>query len=128
MQHDKHFTLAEAEEILDEIRPVLRSIIELKHILDEKGYDVYRHQYFGGMGPNGDRFFPKELEDLATYAKELEERGVQLKGLDDGLIDFPHLRDDNEEIYLCYREGEPEIGYWHTIESGFAGRQPIDTL
>ncbi len=128
MQHTKHFTLAEANAALEDIRPMLRGIIDLKHALDEKGFDVYRHQYFGGMGPNGDRFFPKELEELAALAKDLDERGIQLKSLDTGLIDFPHIRENSEEVYLCYVEGENEIAYWHTIAAGFSGRQGLETL
>ena len=128
MQHSIHFTLDEANAALAEIRPMLRRIIDLKHALDEKGFDVYRHQYFGGMGPNGDRYFPRELEELAALAKFLDGRGIQLKSLENGLIDFPYIRTSGEEVYLCYVEGENEIAYWHTIADGFAGRQDLDSL
>ncbi len=61
--------------------------------------------------------------DMATLA-ELDEAQVVLRDLSQGLVDFPALR-DGEEIYLCWLEHEPEIGYWHDLESGFAGRQPL---
>jgi len=128
MVHKKHFSLVEAIEELIEILPMLNEIAGLKQRLDEKGYDVYKHQYFGGMGPNGEKFFPQEMEDLAALAQNIERRGVQLKGLENGLIDFPHIRANGEEVYLCYQLGDPEVLYWHTIEAGFAGRQPLDTL
>ena len=51
--------------------------------------------------------------------------GVELKDPATGLLDFLALR-DGVEIYLCWRYNEPRIGFWHSIESGFAGRQPLD--
>ena len=55
---------------------------------------------------------------------ELRERDLVLRDLDRGLVDFPALR-DGQEIYLCWLEGEDEIGYWHAPDAGFAGRQPL---
>ncbi|HZV13408.1 MAG TPA: DUF2203 domain-containing protein [Candidatus Kapabacteria bacterium] len=128
MRHNKHFTLNEARHELTAIIPVLNELIRLKQKLDEKGFDVYRHQYFGGMGPNGQKVFPAELEQLVAIAQELDARGIELKGLDDGLIDFPHIRTNGEEVYLCYQAGEQDIMFWHTIEGGYAARQPLPTL
>ena len=56
--------------------------------------------------------------------EDLESTGVVLKGLDDGLLDFPAKRFD-DEIWLCWKEGETEIKFWHEKDSGFMGRKPI---
>jgi len=56
--------------------------------------------------------------------EDLENTGVSLKGLDEGLLDFPAKRFD-EEIWLCWKEGETEIIFWHEKDSGFMGRKPI---
>ena len=56
--------------------------------------------------------------------EDLENTGVSLKGLDEGLLDFPAKRFD-EEIWLCWKEGETEIKFWHEKDSGFIGRKPI---
>ena len=56
--------------------------------------------------------------------EELENTGVSLKGLDEGLLDFPAKRFD-EEIWLCWKEGETEIKFWHEKDTGFMGRKPI---
>ena len=56
--------------------------------------------------------------------EDLENTGVVLKGLDDGLLDFPAKRFD-EEIWLCWKEGETEIKFWHDKNTGFMGRKPI---
>ncbi len=55
---------------------------------------------------------------------ELEETGVMIKDIEQGLLDFPSKRFD-EEIWLCWKEGETEIKFWHEIDSGFNGRKPI---
>ena len=56
--------------------------------------------------------------------EDLENTGVSLKGLDEGLLDFPAKRFD-KEIWLCWKEGETEIKFWHEKDSGFMGRKPI---
>ena len=56
--------------------------------------------------------------------EDLENIGVVLKGLEQGLLDFPAKRFD-EEIWLCWKEGETEIKFWHEKDSGFMGRKPI---
>ena len=56
--------------------------------------------------------------------EDLESTGVFLKGLDEGLLDFPAKRFD-EEIWLCWKEGETEIKFWHEKDTGFIGRKPI---
>ena len=61
--------------------------------------------------------FYKSIEDLESI-------GVVLKGLEQGLLDFPAKRFD-EEIWLCWKEGETEIKFWHEKDTGFMGRKPI---
>lgn len=56
---------------------------------------------------------------------ELEKTGVVIKSIDQGLLDFPSLR-FNEEIWLCWKYGETEIKFWHEKDSGFMGRKPIE--
>jgi hypothetical protein len=126
--HQKHFTLEEARKELTSVHALASRMIELKHDLDAKGWDVYRHQYFGGMGPNGDGAFPPEVETLVQILKGLEERGIIVKGFDQGLIDFPHIRENGEEVYLCWKVGEDDITHWHRIPDGFAGRRGTKDL
>jgi hypothetical protein len=51
-----------------------------------------------------------------------------VKSVDDGLIDFPHLRSNDEEVYLCWKLGESDIQFWHNIADGFSGRKPLKDL
>ena len=126
--HQKHFTLEEAKRELTSVHARASKMAELKILLDKKGWDVYHHEYFGGRGPNGNGSFPAEVETLVEIVKGLEERGIIVKGLEQGLIDFPHIRGNGEEVYLCWKLGEDDIHFWHRIEDGFAGRRSIGEL
>ena len=55
---------------------------------------------------------------------EFDARGIVLRDLDRGLIDFPSLR-DGREVYLCWIDGETDIGFWHELDAGYAGRQEL---
>lgn len=126
--HDKHFTLDEARKQLTTVHALVSKLVELKVTLNAKGWDISRHRYFGGMGPNGDGTFPEEMERLVGIMRVLDDKGVLVKGMDDGLIDFPHIRSNGEEVYLCWKLGEDDIEYWHRIPDGFAGRRSVDDL
>jgi hypothetical protein len=126
--HEKHFTLEQARMILTGIIRQIEEIVILKKKLDAKGYNIYRHEYFGGSGPNGERYFPRELEELVKIAREMDKKGILIKGFDQGLIDFPYIRSNGEEVYLCWKVGEDDIHYWHRIADGFAGRKAISDL
>jgi len=64
-------------------------------------------------------------EKLSEAASELEDLGVEFKGIDLGLVDFPTTI-DGELAYLCWRYGEDRIGFWHSPDGGFAGRRPLE--
>ena len=75
--------------------------------------------------------FQKQIEDamrhLDDYMDELTEIGVELKDYQSGLIDFTG-RHQGRDVCLCWRLGEEQVGHWHELDSGFAGRQPVSTL
>lgn len=62
--------------------------------------------------------------ELDAYQRELRDLGVQLKDSRLGLIDFPS-RIDGRTVLLCWRLGEPEVRFWHEVDAGYAGRQPL---
>lgn len=66
----------------------------------------------------------KDCDRLQEYASELEELGVDLKNGLEGLLDFP-AKMDGRYVYLCWKLGEPEVLFWHDLEAGYAGRQPL---
>jgi hypothetical protein len=128
VEHSKHFTLTEARNKLKTLKPVLSKMIHSKKILDEINYDIYIHQYFGGIGTNGTGEHPEELDELIDCVRKISDEGVIIKDIGSGLIDFPHIRTNGEEVYLCYLFGEVDINYWHTLSGGFKGRRSLDKL
>ena len=64
------------------------------------------------------------IEELDAVVQEIEASGAHLKDVQLGLVDFPAEK-DGEVVYLCWQFGEPEVGFWHRMEDGFAGRKPL---
>ena len=122
----KLFTVAEANELLPVIRPKLE-------ILKERygSIAVFRvaakaaAQQSGGGGTENGSIYVRSLYEIGKLTTEFHEIGIELKDYSRGLIDFPSLR-GNRIVLLCWQLGEDEqIRWWHEIEAGFAGRQPI---
>ena len=132
----RYFTLEEAQATLEELRPVAEEMVEHRRELVEA--QARRATLGAQAASNGGDLTPsdfaaadEELEQAATALARCVERiqaaGVLVKDLDRGLLDFPARRGD-EEILLCWHVGEDEIGYWHGVQEGFAGRKPVDDV
>lgn len=67
----------------------------------------------------------KAVQEAQDTLAEIDEIGVQVKDLEEGLLDFPAIL-DGRAVLLCWKLGEPAIAHWHTEEEGFAGRKPLD--
>lgn len=122
--HLIHFTIEEAKVALPDAIRLVAEMQRLKNILNSKGYDIYKHEYFGGSQVNGLAQSPKEMQELALTFQEFASKGYLLKNLEQGLMDFPAIRESGEEVYLCYLMGEPTIEFWHGLE-GFRGRKEL---
>jgi hypothetical protein len=128
---DRLFTLDEAQALLPTVRQLLTEIQAAKGEVDAKGAEMAR--LLAVTGGNGhietDLACARDAVeyaagDLQERIAELEDIGVELKGIDEGLCDFPSMREDRV-VYLCFRLGEDDIEYWHELDTGFAGRQPL---
>ena len=64
------------------------------------------------------------IEELDGIVREIEASGAHLKDVQLGLVDFP-AEPEGEIVYLCWQSGEPEVAFWHRMDEGFAGRQPL---
>lgn len=64
------------------------------------------------------------IEELDAIVQEIEDSGAHLKDVQLGLVDFPSER-EGEIVFLCWQFGEPEVAFWHRMEDGFSGRQPL---
>jgi hypothetical protein len=131
----KTFTLEEAQSLLPVLQSLLKRAIDGRRSAQEVEADLnglaQRIYLSGGMRVNSANIAKQreEMEDHLKQARdsiaEIDAIGVQVKDLDSGLLDFP-CRVDDEIVLLCWRMGETAIEHWHTMESGFKGRQPVD--
>ena len=131
----KTFTLDEAQSLLPVLEALLRRALEAKQDAEKVELELAevtrRIHLAGGMRVDITRVARQraQLEGHLQRAKEsiaeIDEVGVQVKDLDSGLLDFP-CRLDDQVVLLCWRMGEPAIEHWHTVESGYKGRQPLD--
>jgi len=123
----KIFTVDEANELLPSVRRKLERIQKLyKRIaeLRESANAAAVASEFGG-GMESGPVYVRALYEVGKLTTELHELGVQLKDYSRGLIDFPSMR-DGRVVLLCWQIGEgDEIEWWHDVEAGFAGRQPL---
>lgn len=65
------------------------------------------------------------MNDFRRLVQEVSDMGAEVKDPEQGLVDFRGLR-DGREVLLCWRLGEPECAWWHDLDTGFSGRQPLD--
>lgn len=123
----KLFTVAEANALLPTVRGQLQKIQRQYQLIgalrDEARTAAAASEAGGGMAAGAD--YVKALYEVGKITTDIHELGVQLKDYSRGLIDFPSIR-DGKVVLLCWQLGEgDEIEWWHEIEEGFAGRQPI---
>ncbi len=131
----KRFTLAEAESLIPNVDRLLRKAIEMKSgfATAEERVSSFQERVvlMGGIvvDRNKVRAAREERDEAAaglrSAIEEVQEFGCVVKDLDIGLVDFPTLF-RGQEVYLCWKLGEPAITFWHGVDEGFAGRKPID--
>jgi hypothetical protein len=129
------FTPDEANAALAEVRPLVERMVEERRALVALSEELEAVQAL--IGGNGGSLDPGRVGDLqeavgvaagtlAATVDELAGRGVQVKDLDRGLVDFPARHPESgDTVLLCWELGEPEVAHWHDLEEGFAGRKPL---
>ena len=131
----KTFTLGEAQTLMPVLESLLRKaqtagvrVAELEMEMQQLSHRIFLS---GGMHVDvvvaarrrAER--EKSMQEAKDTLGEIEEIGVQVKDLEQGLLDFPCVL-DGKTVLLCWKLGEKEIGYWHSPEDGFEGRRPLD--
>ena len=132
----RYFTPEEANATLVEVAPLVERMVAHRRAHVEAL--TRQEELEGRIRGNGGGIPPatlaaaaaeveSEAHELARVIDEIVDHGVQVKDIDEGLIDFPARR-GGETVLLCWKLGEDEIRYWHTLEDGFAGRRelPLD--
>jgi hypothetical protein len=130
---DRTFTLEEANAVVAELRPTVERMVE--HGRKLAAAQRRQAALLARIAGNGGDLQPSDLREVAATiqagadavaacAERINAAGAQIKSLEEGLLDFPSRRDE-EEILLCWKLGEDEIAYWHGADEGFAGRKPL---
>jgi hypothetical protein len=125
MMHHRHYTVADANRRLEQVGGIVRRIRDARAQLTEEGFDqafTTLSELTGGAWPGAEH--ARAALEIALGFDRLEELDIVVRDLERGIIDFPSLL-DGEEVYLCWLLGEPSVGHWHAVESGFGGRRPI---
>lgn len=124
----KLFTVEEANSLLPTVRPIVRSIQHSHRRLvgfQSAAKQAAEGAESGGGGLREGPRYARILVELSTSAGQLESLGIQLKDYRQGLIDFPSMR-DGRVVLLCWKADEgDQVEWWHDVEAGFAGRQPL---
>ena len=131
-----YFNLQQANELIPRLEEIFEAIAPMRRrargLLEEIAAAEGRLRGNGGGGVGDEversrRQLEETVEAIQGRLEEVQSRGILIRSLDTGLVDFPTL-EEGREIYLCWRSGEREVAYWHETDTGFAGRQPIDPV
>ena len=125
----RYFTLPEANETLDLIRPLMDEVqaIRIKILKNQPEAWPAIEKSAGNGGNRALSNMVQDFEKFDALIHRIQDMDVLIKDINLGLLDFPALK-DGREVYLCWQYGEGEIAFWHEVEEGYAGRQPIDSF
>ena len=125
----KFFTLQQANETLEIIRPLMDEIQAIRQRILDKQPETW-DAIEKSVGNGGNRTLSHMVQDferLDILVHSILDTGAQIKDINTGLLDFSALK-DGREVYLCWKYGEWEIAFWHEVDAGYAGRQPINNF
>ena len=124
-QHNKHYSLEEATELLPQVRIWLDRLAALRK--RARRYDKKLASMIeGGADVGGETVnnWLRTLLEIKTVIREFQTHELQLKDVDRGLVDFPSIR-EGREVFLCWEKTEADIEHWHEMDEGYGGRRSI---
>ena len=125
----RYFTLQEANETLNLIRPLMDEVqaIRIKILKNQPEAWPAIEKSAGNGGNRALSNMVQDFEKFDALIHRIQDMDVLIKDINLGLLDFPAWK-DGREVYLCWQYGESDIAFWHEVEAGYAGRQPIDSF
>jgi hypothetical protein len=123
--HERHFTIEEANGLLDGLRPLLLELRNAsEHLTDADTHSLLSEAAPANGGGDPGRRVGEAFLEVRRLLLAVQGAGIVVRDVERGLIDFPAIR-DGEEIYLCWELGEDEVAWWHELDAGYSGRQPL---
>ena len=124
-QHARHYTVEQANAALGWVEErVERLRAARSQLSDEEARAALGEAAPSNGGGAPGRVVSEAFLELQRALGELQAMEVVLRDLERGLVDFPSLRDDRE-VYLCWEAGEESVEFWHDLDAGYGGRQPL---
>ncbi|MCI0565017.1 MAG: DUF2203 domain-containing protein [Nitrososphaera sp.] len=123
------YTPQDANKALPEVKRMFANIVAQKNTVVALQSEL---QMIVESGGQFEKFIAKKqvlnaaVSELYSAIERLEGTGIVIKSVDEGLLDFPSKRFE-EEVWLCWKAGEDEIKFWHAKDEGFMGRKPLET-
>jgi hypothetical protein len=125
VRHERHYSVEQANAAIGWVRDRIERMRDAREQLgDEEARAALSEAAPGNGGGEPGMVVSEAFLALRNALLELHEMDVVLRDLERGLLDFPALR-DGREVYLCLEDGEDQIGFWHDIEAGYGGREPL---
>jgi hypothetical protein len=123
--HGRHFTREEANALLPQLTTLLSQLRDSKdELTDTEAHEALSEAAPTNGGGEQGRQVGVAFLEVRRLLDALEQSGIVLRDIDRGLVDFPALL-DGREVYLCWELGEDEVAYWHDLEGGYGGREPL---
>lgn len=125
----QYFTLQEANEALKIVRPLMDEVMRIRQKIlanQPEAWPAIEKSAGNGGNPALSQMV-HDFEKLDDLIHKIQDTGAQIKDINIGLLDYSALK-DGREVYLCWQHGEGDIAYWHEVEDGYAGRQPIENF
>lgn len=123
MSDQRLFTAEEANELLPTVAALVEQLRDAQREMEDRHDQVTSIVAGNGGGEPGTAFL-EATQTAATAIAQLEGLGTVVRDPSTGLIDFPSMR-DGEVVFLCWRIGEDRVAWWHPVDTGIAGRQPL---
>jgi hypothetical protein len=123
--HERHFTREEANALLPQLSALLTQLREAKdELTDSEAHEALAEAAPTNGGGEEGRQVGVAFLEVRRLLEAVERSGIVLRDIDRGLVDFPALIDERE-VYLCWELGEDEVDFWHDLEGGYGGREPL---
>lgn len=124
--HERHFTREEANALLPQLTRLLDQLRDAKdELTDTEAHEALSEAASGNGGGEEGKQVGVAFLEVRRLLETIEQSGIVLRDIDRGLVDFPALMEDRE-VYLCWELGEEDVAYWHELETGYGGREPLD--
>ncbi len=124
-QFEKHYTREEAQQLLPKLRQWLERLKQLHETLErfEKRLGGLTGQGYDAGGDTVNQWV-RVLADMQEILAELQNRQIFIKDLARGMVDFPAII-NSREVFLCWELDEEKVEFWHDLDTGFSGREPL---